>query len=523
VTKVEQWGLGFLAIIVFGLLIHFYNVTVLVRHLDSVFLFESISGIWETGKPISASVATWPPFVKALGLLPEDACAMPLGFYPAYNVFDNHAYTVLYPLALVAKIIGIEAVFSVANSFAYLTLLLAPYIFLRYQGLARFPAVIFSFLVLCYPGWSWAAIGDYYLDRLYMPFMLLLLYALHRQLKKPADKNYFLLIPIFLAIAAASFTERAAIMVIAVLAFFCVMFPAFRSNKKILIVAVSVIVFLVAYLFCYYRFFYHGVEGANGIVGNALLSYPQMVERVNNPKLWTFLLTNFLFLGWCVFFAGWRYALLLLGALVPNILVSIGGAELTGWTTHYHSMYIPFLIFTASIGFLKLNEYIKANALQRTFPVMVGLSALVVVYCFDPSTGAWSKGVRGSLGLTSSVFRFYLKPNASGDLAMAHWLKTLAVDIPVGAKVSSVEGAMPALYQQRRLALYPFGMDEAEYIVVSGTVVNGVPTGIVGAANDRDTPLLNECLVKRAVNQGFVLFKDLPSVGVVIFKKEVTY
>ncbi len=518
-TRVEQWVLAFLAAIFFGLLIHFYNITAIIRHLDSVFLFESISGIWETGKPVSTSVATWPPFVKALEMLPEDACAMPLDFYPAYNLFDNHAYTALYPLALLARITGIEGVFSVANSFAYVALLLVPYIFLRYQGLARFPAVIFSLLVLCYPGWSLSATGDYYLDRLYMPFMLLLLYCLHVPIKKPSDEKYFLLALILLSIAAASFTERAAIMVITTLAFFCIICPVFKDNKKRVIVAVLVIVFLVVYLFCYYRFFYIGVEGAGGILGNALLSYSQLVARINDPKLWIFLLTNFLFLGWSIFFAGWRYALLLFGALIPNLLVTIGGAELTGWTTHYHSMYIPFLIFTASIGFLNFSQYIKKSSLLNGFAAIAGMSALIMAYCFDPYTGTWSKGIRGSFGLTSSVFRLYLSPSSSDELAMVHWLKTLTVEIPVGAKVSSVQGTMPAIYQARHLALYPFGMDEAEYLIVSGSMVNSVPAEIAGAANNSNTTLLNACLAERAMKQGFVLFKDVSPVGILIFKK----
>ncbi len=518
-TRVEQWVLAFLAAIFFGLLVYFYNITAIIRHLDSVFLFESISGIWETGKPVSTSVATWPPFVKALGMLPEDACAIPLDFYPAYNLFDNHAYTVLYPLALLAKITGIEGVFSVANSFAYVALLLVPYIFLRYQGLARFPAVVFSLLVVCYPGWSLSATGDYYLDRLYMPFMLLLLYCLHVQIKKPSDEKYFLLALTLLSITAASFTERAAIMVITTLAFFCIICPAFNNNKKRVIITILVIVFLLAYLFCYYYFFYVGVEGAGGILGNALLSYRQLVTRINDPKLWIFLLTNFLFLGWCVFFAGWRYALLLLGALIPNIFITIGGAELTGWTTHYHSMYVPFLIFAASIGFLKLNHLIKAQSLQHGVAIIAGISVLIMACCFDPYTGAWSKSVRGSFGLTGSIFRFYLDPNASEELAMAHWLETVAVDIPAGAKVSVVQGAMPSIYQARHLALYPFGMDQAEYLIVSGSMLNGVPTGIAGAANNSNTTLLNACLAERAIKQGFFLFKDVSPVGILIFKK----
>jgi hypothetical protein len=121
--------------------------------------------------------------------------------------------------------------------------------------------------------------------------------------------------------------------------------------------------------------------------------------------------------------------------------------------------------------------------------------------------------------LSGSVARFYVKPETSNELAMVYWLETLAPDLPEGAKVSSVEGTMPALYKGRQLALYPFGLDEADYLVVSGYLLNGEPTGIAGAANDWDTPQVNACMAQRAKDQGFVLFKDLSPVGALVFKQ----
>lgn len=517
-AKIEKLALTFIAIMGVILVTHYYSETIATHHLDTVFLFESISGIWETGKPVSESVASWPLVAKTIVMLPEQVCAMDFGFPnpPLYNVYDNHAYVALYPLALVGKIVGVERAFSLANALAYLTLLLAPYVFLRSRGTTRFSAFIFSICVLCYPGWSISALGDYYLDRLYMPCMLVLLYVLHQQIKTPSPKKYFLLVPILLAIAAASFNERASIMVIAALLFFWVMFPSFRRNRKLMVATIGVLAVLIFHLVFYFSFFYHGIDGAHGAVS---LSYSYLIGRMTNPAMMPFILTNFLFLGWFVFFAGWRYALLLLGALIPNILINIGGAELTGWMTHYHSMYIPFLIFTASVGFLHLNQCIKQPIFKLGFFAIIGASVLTFACFFDPATARWSKELPGSFGVTSSVFKFYAKPQSSTEIAATYWLKLLEDEIPAGVKISSTEGVMPVLYKSRRLALYPYGIDEAEYIIVAGSVVNGVPTGITGAPNDLDSPLLNACLAKRAKDQGFVFFKDFSPVGVIVFKR----
>lgn len=47
-------------------------------------------------------------------------------------------------------------------------------------------------------------------------------------------------------------------------------------------------------------------------------------------------------------------AILALGALVPNLLGSIGGAEKLGWTTHYHSPYFPFLVLAVLLGYARM-------------------------------------------------------------------------------------------------------------------------------------------------------------------------
>ena len=52
-------------------------------------------------------------------------------------------------------------------------------------------------------------------------------------------------------------------------------------------------------------------------------------------------------LGIFAFFAGIRVAIIAMACLVPNVIITVGGAEFTGWTTHYHAMYFPILIFTA--------------------------------------------------------------------------------------------------------------------------------------------------------------------------------
>ena len=51
-----------------------------------------------------------------------------------------------------------------------------------------------------------------------------------------------------------------------------------------------------------------------------------------------------------------RYFLIVLFAITPNLLVSIGGAELSGYSTHYHSIYLPILMCLGALSVTNENN-----------------------------------------------------------------------------------------------------------------------------------------------------------------------
>ena len=52
--------------------------------------------------------------------------------------------------------------------------------------------------------------------------------------------------------------------------------------------------------------------------------------------------------------------------VLPNIFYDIGGAEKTGFHTHYHSLYFPFLVFTFLSGVVGLVDYLKKNNIKQS-------------------------------------------------------------------------------------------------------------------------------------------------------------
>jgi len=526
--RVEKWVVAATCVVLVVVFTNFFFRSVTLKHLDSVFLLESSLSILEHGQPTSATVSSWPDALKTLTLPVETVCQSDLERKESssYNLLDNHAYIALYPISLLTALAGPELTFTLLNALAHVLLLIIPFIFLRRQGGGLLPSLAFALCVALYPPWSYSAVGDYYLDRLYMPFALLSLCFMHTLVSSGGKETDRRLLAGFVGstIMAALFTERAAIMMLAEIVFFLILFPRARKSTLTRNTLLLLLLLLGAYLFIYFRFVFKGIEGGGGLLNNAMVVLHNPGQRLQAPGLVPFVLVNLLCLGIFVPFAGFRYLALMIGALIPNLLISVGGAELNGWSTHYHAMYLPFLIFGASIGYLQLIRRFAAGLGRVTLPLMLGVYVFLVMGFLNPNTGKFEKHFADSYknGVLGKISVYYFAQRHSYERNVSGILGSLDTLIPQGAKVSAIEGVMPALYRSRSLSLYPIGMDSADYLVISGTASNGQVTSVSGATSylgPMQMEALNLCLSQRMIANGFVLFKDLPSVGVLVFKR----
>src|SRR5204862_7865616 len=85
-----------------ALTIYSFGVTY-TKHIDSVFLFEGLKSIHTTGVPLSETVGPLPKMLLLLESKAEEYCASPLtAVNEPYRILDNHAYLLMYLLALPA-------------------------------------------------------------------------------------------------------------------------------------------------------------------------------------------------------------------------------------------------------------------------------------------------------------------------------------------------------------------------------------------------------------------------------------
>ncbi|CAH1077436.1 hypothetical protein [Candidatus Nitrotoga sp. 1052] len=526
--SIEKWVVAATCVVLVVVFSNFFYRITALKHLDSVFLFESSLSVLESGQPTSRTVASWPDALKTLKVPVETLCQSDLEMKKplAYNVLDNHAYTALYPISLLTAFAGPELTFAFLNALAHVLLLIIPFVFLRKQGGQGLPSLAFVLCVALYPAWSYSAVGDYYLDRLYMPFALLSLYFMHAIVCRDEEETVRRLLAGFVAstIVAALFTERAAIMMMGEIVFFLLFFPQVRKSTEIRNSMLALLMLLGAYLFFYFRFVFEGIEGGGGLLDNAMVILHDPLQRLQAPGLVPFMLVNLLFMGIFAPFSGFRYFALGIAVMIPSFLITVGGAELNGWSTHYHAMYLPFLIFVASIGYLRLINRFNAGIWHAALPLIVGVYVLLVAGYLNPYTGKFEKSFLASVksGVLGTISRYYADPQHSYERFAAGLLRSLDALIPQGSRVSAIEGVMPVLYRSRSLSMYPIDMDSADYLVISGAASDGQVTSVSGATSylgQMQMEALNRCLSQRMIGKGFVLFKDMPSIGVLVFKR----
>lgn len=523
----EKWLTLAIIVVMLALCTNFFYRTTSLKNLDSVFLFESVLAISKEGRPVSESVGTFVDALKTFTLSPESICGSDLAQLTgrAYNILDNHAYFALYPIALLSALSGSELTFAFLNAFAHILLLAAPFVYLRIRGYALLPALAFVCCVAISYAWSYSAIGDYYLDRIYMPFALLALYFMQMMLGRSPKDNRWLLVYFSLSVVIGSlFTERAVLMFAALIAFYLLFFRRAVMDAGLTKPLFLLLGSLGIYVFIYFKFQYVGIQGAGNLISNALPSILHPLERIRAAGIRPFMMVSFFPLGIFVMFSGTRYITLVIGAMLPNILISVGGAELNGWSTHYHTMYLPFVIFAASIGAINLANRFTENKIRTTTLFAVSGFLFVATTFLNPYTGKFEKTFFASSAgsVLGSLYRYYGDRENSPERVRPQLIEALNVIIPQGTKVSTVESLMPVLYRSRSLSYYPIGMDEADYLVIPGSAADGhvqMVSGAISYLGAAQTMALNQCLSKRIVAKGFVLSKAIPSLGVLVFKR----
>jgi hypothetical protein len=384
--------------------------------------------------------------------------------YSSYNYFHFHGHYVSYAYSYILRWFPAQAIFPAVHILSLAGLLFLLYYYLRTKGVAIMASAVFCFLVSCHPAWGVTLFGQFYIDRIFIFTAFALAFCLD------ADRPRLWLV-ILTAFFSAMVVERGAVIAgvftVAYTIFHCRRF-GLRTTVAFLIVGVSVL----AWAFFQIKVLLTASWSQAAYSGFLASPFQFLGDPVIREKLYVFLAINLPLLLVFGFFRP-RAALIGLCVLIPNICGNIGGAEKTGWITHYHSMYFPILVWSAAAGYSTFcNAGARAWKRWAAVPLALGICALYIfVIPQDQPTPAaqwsprWQRIDQLSWYRSWQVFR---DRSTVGGLHASAVKQHLALQaaVPAGTSVSCLEFNMMALYKDRKVDLFPVGVDNDDYIVM---------------------------------------------------------
>lgn len=479
---------------------NFQLATVWLHHLDTAFLMETLVSIKETGVPTTYLGPSFFDAISTFTLNAEQLCQselMPNGH--GTSILDIHAYYILYPLAIFTWLFPPYVILAVANGFGFASVIFILYWVIRRQGIPVLGAIAFCLLVMAHPAWSHGSLGDFYADRFFMPLGLLYVFLLYDIVVRQSNvSRRYLLLVFTVGLLAAITTERGAIMIALFTIAFLVLYGKSFTGRgaKIALSIFSLALLVHVFLYIKLLYVYHPSIGSmDSVLQGIPLFFAQLKSPVYAAKVQEFIVINVLLFGIFAIF-GWRLALIAFAVLLPNLFMSIGGAEKNGWSTHYHSMYFPFLAFFSAIGFSKLWVYL-GDAKYRLILIGFLMALIPTISNYSPVYGSQN-------GAVKRLYDFYANGAQSYEELMSSQLQQIAKLIPVGAKVTIPEGFMSTLFQDRTIYYYPIGIDSADYAVLSRVNQPDGSFYYAGAVNYLgESQKADICLTERLKKIGF--------------------
>ena len=423
--------------------------------------------------------------------------------YIADFIKHEHSYLIAVLLSFFVKM-GIEALKVVSFFFSinFILIFITIYFFLK-NKISNFILYLFIIAIILWPPISVGFFGQFYFDRLYIlpMFLLILTYYNYNNTK---NKNLFTLI-FFLAFYTSLVHERAALMVGFFLCIYSLLITNFKiyKNKKVLVIFFLGMTAIVYFLF-YTKFYLI----SNYTSQYSITSITSQFSRIFFDSNYRFLslklfLINLPILLICLFDK--KLFFLALCSLLPNFLITIGGAEKTGLSTHYHAYYIPFLMASSVIGIKKIYErefFFKFKKSTYIFLIIIILFNNSHDYTNKEKFLSFSKFAPGLQNFYSSILypldyerrNFYNKN-------LIQIKQSIQISIPVGSSVDMDESMMPYFAaKEYKVNFFPLGVGSSQYLIVPFN--ENYKLNYFFFQNKKDSEKIENCLIKK-INKSY--------------------
>lgn len=426
-----------------------------------------------------------------------------------FNHFRFHYYPILYPLSILLYAFSAPYVTHFIDIFSFISFLYLAYYILVKNNCGSIGSLLIVIVISFHPAWSWSIQGAPFPDRLFLPFGLLAFYLIDF---KNSTKYGLLALSICGMIVEKVILYSGIFLILHTLLFY-------KKNRDIaarLVFGLSMI--LVFELLKRYQLTANPYyESFINLSPSALLNLFKDSYFLNG--IFSFLLVNLPFLL-VILIKSPRLFAITFAMMIPNIIGNIGGAEKTGYFTHYHTLYFPFLIYSFCISMSEIQkDLLKKNPALKYLQYLLLL--LVLVYFYGISFSQSQKIVlnyKNDSSYLSYFSRIYKDKNNYEFI-------TQQVDkyIPRDSRISSVEAGWPYLYQHLNSSFFPYNINNADFLIVNYSIVGGeyFYSGLNSFKGVEATNVMNSCLNDKIKQAKFNIREPIKLSGsLAILKKE---
>ena len=450
---------------------------------------------------------------KICGLIPES-------YEGTRSVFQGHPYLISTFGAVSSHLTNlgpdvVSASMLLTSSFMGIS---AIYVFLIKNRVSAIASTLFIFTISCYPVLTQSLLGQPYFDRLILgpatTAFLLIWWTKHKSIR---PWKWICVLTIFLSLIS----ERgAAVAGLISIGYLLALHGKEVFKRKELRYILFTGVLSLTYVFIW-SLFWQNLSSYGQISPLAWMSRLEMLfsdPYFNATQLFFGVSASFIFL---TLFADRAFIFVVI-SIAPNLLIGVGGAELNGFVSHYHQIYLPILLAASTIGVVKISKSIRAitpNKYQRpveiapmlifTFiAIIIGFSNAVPIYGKSTVNDAQALWLPFTTDYNSNSNKIRLRQSEIADYVAETKLMP----------VSAPESLYPPLFLSgvNLVEYWPFGVGSAR--VVIAPYADGVPNVLPYADPQGSTDELRLC-VQSELDENYELKRIFPGDIRVFVKK----
>ena len=385
---------------------------------------------------------------------------------------------------------------STLTILSFLSLLFMAFVAARKRGLPIVYSALVTIIIATNPAWSQAIQGQLYIDRFFLGLAFLLIFLL-----KDFSKSRRLIVAV--GILATLISDRTGLIAGAIL----IAHEAFEKLEGKKINIFNLTFGFACCLFSVYLMKFVVEHPSYGGFASAFTPH-SIIQNLSNPVFATnflyFASINLIIFGLIAAFSP-KYFILAIGLMLPNLFGDIGGAEKIGFSTHYHTLYLPALAWATMEGFTVIYYKLQNRKQSQIFnKILLCFSVAYIIFL----AGATSLGGIPYL-FTKNAFSDEAPFIIAKDvISFAAGPKKHALDrfkemkniIPKHSKISTTEPYMTHFVMDYDLTFFPVGLADADHILLPyAQELNGEYTyfGATTYLGPEESKKINICLKER--------------------------